>query len=831
MRRLTQTSSPLHFSDLGGFHFEYLVYRFLVHTEPNFRFEWPGQAGQDGGVDIIGTPKDQFTDRGTILALCANHDPYRLRKASEDLTKAIATLPTLPTQVRIFTGAQRISLALRSKVRELGRALGIGQLDIWSGPEFQTHLETDCPDLLGSAFAGSPTQRSIALVSKTNFIDAVVSRNEGFIGRSQELSILHHRLAAHHTCLTPAVSGMGGIGKTELAREYAFRYYTAYDGVWWVNATADFFEPSLRKLAVHLKMPDGARAGISRVRAHLLAFLSDGRHLLILDNVENLDQINMMRPLDPGKLLATTRLATIPSSVAYRFTLSGLTVEECRKLLNGNDETNDYLIDEHLCDSIAAQLRYHPLSLSLVASHLLNNPYEAPESLVSELLALRSGTSAPNGEHPASSIIAEIAQQMEASLTLHMPKISASAPAHELMRIISLLGPSGIPITYLSLALGVSQSQTKQALAELRSWSLLEATSQVSVHEMTQIAFRNNCPRPDLLRTLRKAIKAMALSLPVADFENWSECSTLLPHALNILQFAREFKVRNPEVCTICTQCAWYLQTQSNLNDAKVLATESLEIADSIGDRAKLGRVKALSCLGIIHRSLGEFDLAITVLEEAVSLDQTVQKQEPLDEAVHLDNLAGSYYLRGLQLNKDQNSEDAVRAFERAENLWSQAVSITEKVAGRDDLRTSVRLNNWALGLVALGKVQEAERAREEDVRIKKLRGNENSLEYAVSLLGLAHLYIESGRMDAALPLLKEAIATRDRVLPDGHPDRAMPRFWLGVWYRKQGMTDEARAVLSEVREARILAYGATHPLVRDTDLEIARLDPQDAAR
>ncbi|MFD0597434.1 hypothetical protein ACFQZ4_38365 [Catellatospora coxensis] len=82
-------------------------------------------------------------------------------------------------------------------------------------------------------------------------------RDPGFTGRDDDLGLLRARLRDHDDAtLLPAgarvaVQGMGGIGKTQLAVEYAHRYAGAYDLVWWIDATADV-TAQLAALAPHL---------------------------------------------------------------------------------------------------------------------------------------------------------------------------------------------------------------------------------------------------------------------------------------------------------------------------------------------------------------------------------------------------------------------------------------------------------------------------------------------------------------------------------------------------------------------------------------------------
>ncbi|WP_322763308.1 FxSxx-COOH system tetratricopeptide repeat protein, partial [Frankia sp. Cr2] len=125
-----------------------------------------------------------------------------------------------------------------------------------------------------------------------------------FVGRDELIDQVHTQLAASGSVAVTALEGMGGVGKTALAIEYAYRHAAGYDAVWWIPAeNPDLIGEHLVDLAVELGVPSDAPAGA------ILAVLRRRypRYLLIADNADDTDQIMVLRPAGVGRLLVTSR--------------------------------------------------------------------------------------------------------------------------------------------------------------------------------------------------------------------------------------------------------------------------------------------------------------------------------------------------------------------------------------------------------------------------------------------------------------------------------------------------------------------------------------------
>ncbi len=114
-----------------------------------------------------------------------------------------------------------------------------------------------------------------------------------FVGREELLGELHAALSASSLV---ALAGLGGVGKTAVALEYAYRHATAFDVVWWVPAERmELVREHLAALGEALGLAPGAELGavLARLRRH-------SRWLLVFDNAEDPVKIAPLRP-GPGE--------------------------------------------------------------------------------------------------------------------------------------------------------------------------------------------------------------------------------------------------------------------------------------------------------------------------------------------------------------------------------------------------------------------------------------------------------------------------------------------------------------------------------------------------
>jgi tetratricopeptide (TPR) repeat protein len=166
-------------------------------------------------------------------------------------------------------------------------------------------------------------------------------RNADFTGRVPELEMMHDNLNSQQPPHAQVIVGMGGIGKTELATEYIYRYIDKYEMIWWIRAEHhDRVRDALLKLAQRLGLREATSdSGRDRAITAVLETLQSDTQpnwLLVYDNAANLLELHKYLPTGRpgGHIIITSRQLNWPSYIiADPIALSPFTEQEAISFL------------------------------------------------------------------------------------------------------------------------------------------------------------------------------------------------------------------------------------------------------------------------------------------------------------------------------------------------------------------------------------------------------------------------------------------------------------------------------------------------------------------
>ena len=477
-------------------------------------------------------------------------------------------------------------------------------------------------------------------------------RNPFFTGREPIFAQIHTLLHAGKSAALsqpPAISGLGGIGKTQAAVEYAYRYRDAYQCVLWVQAnTQEILLSNFVALAGLLHLPEqNAQEQQLVVQALHHWFETHSGWLLIFDNADDLSTIQEYLPEgNMGHIVLTTR-AQAMGGLARKIELDTMGPEEGAALLlrRAGIIAHDALLDSAspadraLAREIVHAMDGLPLALDQAGAYL----EETQESL-SNYLALyqqqraallkRRGGLLPH--HPDS---------VATTWSLAFEHIERDNPAAiELMRLCAFLAPDAIPdelITEGAPHLGpvlhpvvADRSRLNAVLAALLNYSLIRrdaATHTLSIHRLVQAVIQDEMDEQTQHQWAGRAVRAVRQGFPFDEPAPWPRSQRYLPHALACEALIKHWDIFLDAAAALLNNAGWYLRARGQYQEAEPLQQEALAIGEKQYGINHPNTFYLLNNLAILYRHRGKYDEAEPLYQRALAIYEKVLGPEHPD--------------------------------------------------------------------------------------------------------------------------------------------------------------------------------------------------------
>ena len=483
-------------------------------------------------------------------------------------------------------------------------------------------------------------------------------RNPYFTGRAEILAQIHATLGQSGTAAlsqAKAIHGLGGVGKTQTAVEYAYRYFEdelIYDWVFWVNASNLTLAASFGKIVADLALPNHETQKLDENTAAVSRWLeTHDRWLLIFDNLDEPNAVKPFRPKNPkGRILLTSRAQRFESlGVANPIALNDMTPAEAHEFLwrrtgrsplapleKGGTEPNGLEVplfkgDLGGSDALAAEeqqalialaqaLGYLPLALEQAAAYMLakNVSFAAYlRSYQQRRLRVIEKQRPEMGDYPES---------VATTWAINFEAVKASNPAAaELLNLSAFLAPDNIPYELLLLGKAHLGELLSQALAdasedelvlpdlleELTRYSLirLETENRYSIHRLVQEVLRDVL-KAEEQQWQARVIQALNKVFPSPEFENWWRCERLIEQVQAInLQKATQ----TSELARLLNQTGYFLDEQGRYSEAEPLYIQALEINRCLLAEEHPSIATNLNNLALLYCSQGRYSEAAPI--------------------------------------------------------------------------------------------------------------------------------------------------------------------------------------------------------------------------
>ncbi len=619
----------------------------------------------------------------------------------------------------------------------------------------------------------------------------IPARVRGFTGRADLLVELEAALRSGGPAVVQAVTGIGGIGTTTTAIEYAHRHHDEFDIGWWVPAENPALLPDrLAELALALDLTtatDPAGVGVARLLGELAR---RDRWLLVFDNAEDPRALSRWLPEGPGQVLITSRNPAwreIAATVGVREFTRAESITLLRRLAADLTEVE--------ADRVAEAVGDLPLAVEQAGSLLADTGLTVDKYL--RLLAERAHDVLdhdPGGAYP---------QSLAASWAVAFDRLAADDPtALDLLTLVAWCGPEPVPLSLLTDHPDPLPDRLRPVATDplllARCTTILHRRGMATVsphgiqlHRVPAALLRARSQASEgtasavwaatVVRLLEKAAPANLRIAP----GGWPLWRRLLPHALAAAGHDDALAVVPAEAAGLLDRAAGYLLGGGGEVQAAVAVYQrayDLRRA-TFGDDHPDTLTSASNLAGSLWW-LGEYRRARALDEDALARRRRIFGEDHPDTLTSAGQLANDLFGLG--------------DYRQARDLQDDTLRRRRRILGADHPETLFSANLLGLDLWSLGDYRRARRLQTDTVaRIRRLLGEDHPETFASAGLLCAVVWSQ-GDYRRARQLLNDSLTRSREAFGDDHWATLLSAFHLGMVLWSLGDYQRARRLQTD---------------------------------
>lgn len=657
------------------------------------------------------------------------------------------------------------------------------------------------------------------------------SESPTFTGRKTVLQILSKKLGVNsdfsnkRNCFI--LTGIGGIGKSQLARAFVNQNSNNYTHIVWMRAETEIeLSNSFRNLAEQVGLPIKNENDDS-IRQIVITWLEKTENqgwLLIFDDIEDPNYFDKIAPVKGGSVLGTSRksdwgsIETIKIGVFER-------IESVELLSLVSNEPKSEFVHE-----LAEILGDFPLALAQAGSFIKLRKESGIDAKTYIDIYRKSHEQLWQRESSPIDYQHTIATTWQITIE----QIRKNDPEAEIaLQLFSFLQNNNIP-AYLLETWGIKVlNRTKEnsllgqsdTLNKLSEYSMIEVDKQmVTIHKIVQTVVRDSMSQ----LAIKKCLETLRIIL-TADFnfnyqniDTWKKSKEVAAHVDSFFGFMQEIKTEKQENLWKLYDrlSSYYLKILSKMDKAIQYGKESLFLCIKLNGDDHLETANIFRNLGSAYDDKGEYDKAIEFC--SLSLDITKNKLgESHSKTATIFNELGIIYK-----NKG--------AFDKAVDLCSTSLKIRKNVLEKTHPDIASSYNNLGVIYKNKGEYQKSIDCHLSALEIQKENTDGAHPDIAVSYLNLASSYFHQDQYDESIKYYSKALKIREQLLGKNHFGTSSCYEGLAIAYRRQGKLKEALECNLHAMDIAKSTLGFSHPKValcyNNTGLAYSDLKEHDSA-
>ncbi len=734
-----------------------------------------------------------------------------------------------------------------------------------------------CKNIVTKFWQMNPQESSVSIQETKNW--NIPRQDHVFVGREQLLETLEAKL---HPSLTTTISGkskketvmqtvypvsvcagMGGVGKTQLALQYAHHPKHAYTLIaWFFSENIDQLKQQYIEFAKSLGYRE-EKSSIETALPYVKEWLS--RHpgwLLIYDNVNNYTDIKNYLPSGKGSMIITTRQQHWPSAF-QTLEIEVMTEEESIQLIQSLIHRKITDAEEKAAKELVNMLGFLPLALAQASSYI----HQAQITIIDYLnlyknheRELLSDNTLPEGTNTFPVAVTwnisleAIAKEAKKK---HEPLL-----ALELLNVCAYLAPEKISrhllLTWFKEAypkLSSPELVLPKLIAQLWRYSLIntEEDGSITVHRLVQAVVRHQHQQssdqknldgsPLTLEWYGLLVKSIHAEFNYKThlLEDELRQKKLLPHFQMLLN---HYKKRWPthselSLAPIMNDIGSVFYLMGEMKISKSYYEHALSILERYYGKDHFESVFSLNKLGIVYRYVGDAKQAKELHERVLKIKEQYYGKDHFEVASTVNQLGRDYrdlgdikkskelHERALKMQEKHYGKDHFevahildhlgRAYrylgdgKQAKELHERALKIKEQYYGKDHFEVAPTVNQLGRDYSYLRDCKKAKELHERALKIEEQYYGKDHIQVGLTLAQLGRVYRTLGDGKQAKELHEYALKIEEQYYGKDHFEVAYVLDQLGRDYRALGQVREAKAFHERVLKIQEQYYSKDH--------------------